>query len=315
MHWISIVTVLGAALAPTASARPACRPDPTTSSGITTTAIDVKTLSTATIEPSSTLTAIATDETTTALQNTVTSSGTATLDSTILISTTVAETTAAAETTTAEVETTSATGVATTTEGETTTVQGTTITEVQTTSAAEAVTTTEAETTTAEATTTTAAAGPTSLTKNSGFESRGNTAWALQGTEIKNTGLAHSGTHFLKFGVDNGYATGQFRAGQAVIGLDTNKQYQFTFYATVFSSPAPVRSNGALCTIQAVEDDAIMAVFFLDFNNLDSYQPLTSPFYPVHSDFTFNLRLECSNGEKVTLALGVDDITITEASS
>ncbi|KAG8361662.1 hypothetical protein FVEN_g990 [Fusarium venenatum] len=259
MHWISNVTVLGAALAPTASARPACRPDRTTSS--------------------------------------------------------VAETTAAAETTIAEAEAISTTGVATTTEGETTTVQGTTITVVQTASAVEAATNTEADTTTTEATATTAAAGPTSLTKNSGFESRGNTAWALQGTEIKNTGLAHSGTHFLQFGVNDGYAPGQLRAGQAVTGLDTNQRYDFLFCATVFSSPVPSRANYVICAIQAVEDDAIMAVFLLDFNTLGSYQPFTSLFYLMNSDFTFNLRLECSDGEKVTLALGVDDITMTKVSS
>ncbi|KAF5603923.1 uncharacterized protein FSUBG_7021 [Fusarium subglutinans] len=120
----------------------------------------------------------------------------------------------------------------------------TTTTNAESTTAKELTSTTKAETTsTIEATTsttTTAAAGPTNAVQNAGFEDVPNTAWALQGTTIMDTGLAHTGTHFLEIDVSNNFAIGQNIATQVITGLDTTLSYQLALYYTVFSNPTPV---------------------------------------------------------------------------
>ncbi|KAF5537589.1 hypothetical protein FMEXI_9796 [Fusarium mexicanum] len=233
MHWISIAALVSASLLPVASGSP-CRPHSTTTSGISTTAVSVESSSTATVEnPTTVTTTTAADVTTEATEATTTTN---------------------AESTTAE-ELTSTTKAETTS-----TVEASTTADAETTSTAEAITTTTAETTTAEATstTTTAAAGPTNAVQNPGFEDVPNTAWVLQGSSIMDTGLAHTGTHFLEIDVSNNFAIGQNLATQVVNGLDTTLSYQLALYYTVFSNPTPVIIPGTICFVQVNQGDSII---------------------------------------------------------
>ncbi|RGP71798.1 hypothetical protein FSPOR_3164 [Fusarium sporotrichioides] len=287
MRFISIATVLSAALLPAANARPACRPDRSTTSGesattaATTTAtivetssvdtattLDVSTTYETTSALETTIVESATDETTNALETTITISESATLDSTALILTTTAETTS--------VE------IATTT--------------------TEAATTTTAE-----------AAGPAAFVKNGGFEENPNTVWNLQNSGIKSSpGSPYTGSQYLEFTVANDYATGLNLATQTVTGLSTDRQYRLSFYATVFSTPAPVLNAATLCFIQTMQGNTQISLSKLDFTNLNSYQAYNLNFTPVGSEFQLKLALRCTNGQKVTLAVGVDDVSIAE---
>ncbi|CEI68041.1 hypothetical protein FVEN_g7690 [Fusarium venenatum] len=318
MRFISLATVLSAALLPAANARPACRPDKPTTSEASTTAVSVETFIT---DTATTLEASTTYETTsavetTALDTTIEISETITSDSTALVPTDttiseIATTTADAtstEVTTTVAETTSA-GIATTT-AETTAAETTSAADTTT---AETTTSVEIVTTTTEAATTTtaAAAGPTNFVKNSGFEQDPNTAWALQSSSIKNSpGFPHTGNQYLEFTVDNDFALGQQQATQTVSGLDTGRQHHLTLYATIFSTPQPVANAATICFIQAQQGNALITQWRLDFNNLNSYQPFGIDFTPLGSDISLSLKLRCTNGQRVTLALGIDDVTI-----
>lgn len=98
-------------------------------------------------------------------------------------------------------------------------------------------------------------------------------------------------------------------------GLATDVEYQFQFYATMFSSPTPVKNRDTTCGIMAIQDDTIIGTQRLDFDNLDSYQPYGLSFYPVNSDFTFTLALQCNPGQAFTFAMGIDDVTISPVGS
>ncbi|QPC78180.1 hypothetical protein HYE68_008932 [Fusarium pseudograminearum] len=309
MRFVSFATVLGAALLPAVNARPACRPDTSTkttasaTSAATTTAIAVETSSTkaaTTVQASTTyetttasettIVVSATDETTTALETTIAISETASSDSTALIPTTTAETTPA-EIVTTTAETTPA-DIATTT--------------AETTAAEIVTTTTEAATTT-----TTAAAGPTNFVENGSFEDNTSNAWDIQNSDIANNPAnAHTGGQYLEFSINNDFASGQDQASQTISGLSTDRQYGFSFYSTVFSSPTPIHNPSTICLIQVQQGTTQISLFRVDFNNLDSYQPFSVNFTPVSSVISLSLKLRCTNGQRVTLALGIDDVVI-----
>ncbi|KAF5678548.1 hypothetical protein FDENT_8927 [Fusarium denticulatum] len=271
MHWISIAALVSASLFPVASGSP-CRPHSTTTSAISTTALTVESSSTTAVENPTTVTTTTTDDVTTNASE--------------------ATTTTNAESTTAE--------------------ELTSTTKAVSTSTVEASTTTTAETTTAEATstTTTAAAGPTNAVQNAGFEDVPNTAWVLQGSTIMNTGLAHTGTHFLEIDVSNNFAIGQNIATQVVNGLDTTLSYQLALYYTVFSKPTPVIIPGTICFVQVNQDNSIILQSPVNFANLDSYQQYSISFTPTSPSISLSIRLRCTNGRRVTLALGIDDVSI-----
>ncbi|KAF5648055.1 hypothetical protein F52700_1269 [Fusarium sp. NRRL 52700] len=335
MHWISIAAIVSASLLPVASGSP-CRPHSTTTSGVSTTALSVESSGTTTVENPTTVTTTAVTDTTseapeatstTNVESTtaegLTSTTNAETTSTIEASTTAnaettsnteVETTSTAEATTTTIAETTTTEATTTTAAETTTAEASTTTTAETTTAA-ATTTTDAETTTAEATstTTTAAAGPTNAVQNSGFEDVPNTAWVLQGSTIMDTGLAHTGTHFLEIDVSNNFAIGQQLATQAITGLDTTLSYELALYYTVFSNPTPVIIPGTICFVQVQQDSSIIMQSPVSFSNLDSYQQYSINFTPASPSISLSIRLRCTNGRRVTLALGIDDVSIIPA--
>lgn len=53
-----------------------------------------------------------------------------------------------------------------------------------------------------------------------------------------------------------------------------------------------------------------MSQWRLDFTALGSYQPLHVDFTPFDEDVTITMRLRCSAGKKVTLSVGLDDVSL-----
>lgn len=117
-------------------------------------------------------------------------------------------------------------------------------------------------------------------------------------------------TKHSEFYVNNDFANGQNQASQTISGLSTDRQYGFSFYASVFGTPEPVIIPSTLCHIQARQGGAVIAQFPLDLNSVDYYDIYKVNFTPLSSDIDLSLRLRCTNGRRVTLALGIDDVAI-----
>ncbi|KAM0297349.1 hypothetical protein HYE67_003079 [Fusarium culmorum] len=84
----------------------------------------------------------------------------------------------------------------------------------------------------------------------------------------------------------------------------------FSFYASVFGTPAPVIIPGTPCLIQAQQGSAVIAQFLLDLNSVNYWEIYKVNFTPLASDIDLSLRLRCTNNRRVTIALGIDDVTI-----
>ncbi|SCV44862.1 uncharacterized protein FFB14_08338 [Fusarium fujikuroi] len=252
MRWISIAAVLSAALLP-ASARPLCRPDRSTTTGLPSTAA------------------------TTGVETLSTDSATATETSAI----------------------------------ETTVTFVTTFTESETATATTGFTTVTSAVTSDAATTTSEAPEPTNYIQNPDFEDTPNTDWSLRTSDIKNNPeRARSGNKYVQYDVDDSEAVGGNQLNQTVNGLDTERLYRLTTYATVFSTPAPVKDESTICVIQALQESTILSQWRLDFTDLGTYKPLHVDFTPFDEDVTITMRLRCSAGKKVTFSVGLDDVSL-----
>ncbi|KAF5646147.1 hypothetical protein F52700_1837 [Fusarium sp. NRRL 52700] len=252
MRWISIAAVLSAALLP-ASARPLCRPDRSTTTGL----------------PSATAT--------TSVETLSTDSATATETSAIETAVTSAATFTGSETATATTGFTTVTSAATS----------------------------EAATTTSEA------PEPTNYIQNGDFEDSPNTDWSVRTSDIKDDpGRARSGNKYVQYDVDDSTAVGGNQLNQTVNGLDTERLYRLTTYATVFSIPEPVKEASTICVIQALQESTSIAQWRLDFTDLGTYKEYYVDFTPSDEDVTITMRLRCSDGKKVTLSVGLDDVSL-----
>ncbi|KAF4337113.1 hypothetical protein FBEOM_8963 [Fusarium beomiforme] len=235
MRWVSIAAILGAALLP-ASARPLCRPDRSTTTGL----------------PSTTATA-------TSVETLSTDTATATTDFTTVTSAATSEATTIAEVTT----------------------------------------------------TTTEAPEATNYIQNGDFEDTPNTDWSLRTGDIKtNPARAKSGDQYVQYDVNDAEAVGGNQLNQTINGLSTERLYRLTAYYTVFDIPAPVKESSTVCVIQALADSSVVGNWFLDFTNLNTYAPNHADFTPADEDVTVTLRLRCSAGKKVTLSVGLDDVSL-----
>ncbi|KAF5967212.1 hypothetical protein FCOIX_12063 [Fusarium coicis] len=270
MRWISIVAVLGAV----ASARPLCRPDRSTTTGLpsTTATTSVETLST---------------------------------DSATATETSATEATVTSATTFTEPET------ATATTGFTTVTSATTFTESETATATTGFTTVTSAVTSEAATTTSEAPEATNYIQNGGFEDSPNTDWSVRTSDIKGDAkLARSGNKYVQYDVDDSEAVGGNQLNQTVNGLSTERLYRLTAYATVFNTPAPVKDANTVCVIEALQESWSIAQWRLDFTNLGTYKQYVVNFTPSDDDVTVTMRLRCSNGKKVTLSVGLDDVSL-----
>ncbi|KAM0562309.1 hypothetical protein ACHAPJ_001996 [Fusarium lateritium] len=274
MRWISIATVLGAALLPAASARPLCRPDRSTSSGLS--------------ETTATSTAESTYATTSVIESTVTETATAT--------DTYSQST--------ETETVTSSGFttlisSTTTEAETlTTAETTTITE-------------EASTTTTEAA---SEPTPENLIKNGDFEDDVNVDWNLRTSVIVDDAeRAQSPNKYVQFSVQDGFAVGGNNLNQTINGLDTSHLFRLAFSAAVFDDPTPEVEDGTICLIEALQQNQVFRQWPLDVRtSLNQYMSFEDTFVADDEDITLTLRLRCSGPDPVTLAVGIDDVVLND---
>ncbi|KAF5963874.1 hypothetical protein FBULB1_13110 [Fusarium bulbicola] len=249
MRWVSIAAILGAALFP-ASARPLCRPDRSTTTGLP------SATATTSVETLSTDSATATE--TSAIEPTVTS-----------------------------------------------------FTESETATVTTGFTTVTSAVTSEAATTTSEAPEATNYIQNGGFEDSPNTDWSVRTSDIKgDSRRARSGNKYVQYDVDDSVAMGGNQLNQTVNGLDTERLYRLTAYATVFNTPAPVKEQSTICVIEALQESSSIAQWRLDFTNLGTYQSYFVDFTPSDEDVTVTMRLRCSDGKKVTLSVGLDDVSL-----
>jgi hypothetical protein len=55
-----------------------------------------------------------------------------------------------------------------------------------------------------------------------------------------------------------------------------------------------------------------LAQWILSFGNIEQYADYSVNFSPLSADITVSLRLRCSIGAQVTLAVGLDDISLMD---
>ncbi|KAF9777507.1 hypothetical protein IL306_004397, partial [Fusarium sp. DS 682] len=115
-----------------------------------------------------------------------------------------------------------------------------------------------------------------------------------------------------QYDVTNSEAIGGNQLNQTVNGLDTQRLYRLSAYTTVFNTPAPVKDSNTNCVIQALSDSTILAQWPLDFTTekLGTYKENSVNFTPGDEDVTITLRLRCSDGKKVTISVGLDDVSM-----
>ncbi|RGP80664.1 hypothetical protein FLONG3_1139 [Fusarium longipes] len=283
MRFVSLCTVLGAALLPMISAAP-CKPNKSTSMLSATTTVESETLSTA-----------ATTET--SFHSTVTTD--ATTDITSIIETTITETASLSETTSAVSDYTTESSV---------TIDTTSI---------EIMTTTTAET-----------PESTNIISNGDFEDEHNADWTSRTGGIKSdASKARAGQKYgyvqpsysnyadvystkgRTFELVNEKGIGGNNLNQTLNGLDTRRLYRLSFYAAVFSNPAPSRGD-TVCTLEALQRSTVIDSWTPDYAALNEYKPFETTFTPVDDDFSFTLRLRCDGDSLVTLSVGIDDVSL-----
>ncbi|KAG5747453.1 hypothetical protein H9Q70_009873 [Fusarium xylarioides] len=124
------------------------------------------------------------------------------------------------------------------------------------------------------------------------------------------TSAASEAATTTQYDVDDSEAVGGNQLNQTVNGLDTERLYRLTTYATVFNTPAPVKDESTICVIQALQESTTIAQWRLDFTDLGTYKPYHVDFTPFDEDVTVTMRLRCSDGKKVTLSVGLDDVSL-----
>ncbi|KIL94077.1 hypothetical protein FAVG1_02639 [Fusarium avenaceum] len=276
MRWSSFATVLGAALLPAASARALCRPDRST-----------------------TIAASASAETATTLE---TLSTDAAIIATSIETSATVEITDASETTIAETQTVTAT---------------TDITTVVISSASEAPSTTQAASTTEASTTVSEAPVITEFFMNGNFEDIVNTDWALNAATIQeHSTKARLGRRYVEFTLNNEVADGSKRISQAISGLSTERTYRLSAYAILFSDPVIVKGASDICVIEVAQAtpsfEMRLAQWVFNFNNLEQYTQYKVDFSPLSTGVSVVFKLKCTIGSKVTLAAGLDDVSMVD---
>ncbi|KAF4503339.1 hypothetical protein FAGAP_493 [Fusarium agapanthi] len=187
----------------------------------------------------------------------------------------------------------------------------TTFTESETATATTSFTTVTSAVTSEAATTTSEAHEPTNYIQNGDFEDSPNTDWSVRTSDIKNDPeRARSGNKYVQYDIDNSVAVGGNQLNQTVNGLDTERLYRLTTYTTVFNTPAPVKDATTACVIEALQESMSIAQWRLDFTNLGTYHPYFVDFTPSDEDVTVTMRLRCTDGKKVTLSVGLDDVSM-----
>ncbi|KAF5664434.1 hypothetical protein FHETE_7025 [Fusarium heterosporum] len=239
---------------------------------------------------------------------TTTLESSATFATTSVVETSTAETATAAQTT---LETTITTEAPT----DATTVLETTITETATETGATATSAATTETTAVEATTTTVSEEPepTNFLRNGGFEDKNNVDWDVRTAQIvKDAAKAHSGEKFVQLAVTNSFANGGNQFNQTINGLNTERLFRLKFSSATFGNPVPSQHVDT-CKIEALKDGLIIGSWPVDTINLNEYQDYEMDFVIDDEDMTLSMRIRCDPNYKVTVTVGIDDVSVTDA--
>ncbi|KAM0354364.1 hypothetical protein ACHAPU_001408 [Fusarium lateritium] len=240
------------------------------------------------------------------IKPTTTLESSATFATTSVIETTATETATATQTT---LETTDTTEAPT----DVTTVLETTITEAATETDTAVTSAATAETTAAEETTTTASEPePTLLLRNGDFEDENNVDWDLRTAQIvDNPARAQSGRKYVEMSVVDTSAIGGNHLNQTLSGLDTSRLFRLKFSTAVFSDPEPSEHTDT-CVIDAVKQGSVFKSWPLDQSLLNQYLDYETDFVTNNEDITLSLRLRCDPNKKVTLTIGIDNVSLTD---
>lgn len=108
----------------------------------------------------------------------------------------------------------------------------------------------------------------------------------------------------------NTLAVGGNHINQTINGLDKKNIYRLTFYVTVLNKQLSI--GAATCKVEALQGSTVIQSWPLDYQSLGEYKEHTVDFKPIADEFEFDLRLRCTQENKVTLTVALDDVSITE---
>jgi hypothetical protein len=110
--------------------------------------------------------------------------------------------------------------------------------------------------------------------------------------------------------VKNSLAVGGNHINQTINGLDTKNIYRLSFWVTVLDEELFV--GAATCTVEALQGSTLIQSWRLEYQSLGEYKEHTVDFRPIADGFEFDLRLRCTQENKVTLTVALDDVSITD---
>ncbi|KAM0231965.1 hypothetical protein ACHAP5_010898 [Fusarium lateritium] len=242
---------------------------------------------------------------------------TTTIASSLVETATTFETLSTDDATIATSTETSATAKATDDASETTAVSETTIAETQTAAATTDVTTLMTSSATEAASTTQAASTTEASSTVSEAPDIINTDWALQSASIQVHGtMARTGNRYAEYGLNNEIAEGANKISQTVSGLSTERTYRLTGHLSVFNFPTIVRDSANTCVVEVAQSiptfTSRLAFWFPDFVVTDRYADYSIDFSALSADISLSFAFRCTTGARVTLSVGLDDISLED---
>ncbi|CAF3565179.1 unnamed protein product [Fusarium graminearum] len=154
---------------------------------------------------------------------------------------------------------------------------------------------------------------PTNLIRNGGFEDAKNVDWDTRTGGIEtDSDKANSGDKYATFELVNADGSGGNTLNQTINGLDTDRRYRLAFSAAIFDDPAIVLGEST-CVIEALQKQTVIDSWPLNFAGLNEYKPYDVTFSLIDEDLSLSLRLRCNGRNKVTLSVGIDDVSLYDA--
>lgn len=114
------------------------------------------------------------------------------------------------------------------------------------------------------------------------------------------------------FELVNADGSGGNTLNQTINGLDTDRRYRLAFSAAIFDDPAIVLGEST-CVIEALQKQTVIDSWPLNFAGLNEYKPYDVTFSLIDEDLSLSLRLRCNGRNKVTLSVGIDDVSLYDA--
>ncbi|RGP74732.1 hypothetical protein FSPOR_1311 [Fusarium sporotrichioides] len=154
---------------------------------------------------------------------------------------------------------------------------------------------------------------PTNLIRNGDFDDDNNADWDSRTGGIESEpGKANSGDKYGTFKLVNAEGIGGNTLNQTINDLDVEHLYRLSFSATVFDDPEPSLGDST-CAIEALQNERLIESWTPNYAALNEYKSFDKTFQAIDEDVRFTLRLRCNGPNRVTVSVGIDDVSLYDA--